>query len=361
MKATSLNFSDDKFQFSFAENTNGVKSAWHGLGQTFDCPMTIEEAMAASHTDFKVSKMPIIGVNADLLAKINSGEVIIDASTLHTLFIENASCNMREDNGDVLAITSDSYGVVQNEDAFRFINHICGLTEDAPTIDTMGVLTDGTTFASIKMKNIYKLGEDDGNVIDMYLVVKNSFNNKHALSVCTAFQRVVCENTMNAAFRNAVNKIAFRHTKNIHNRLTDYEDAARTLKFYEKYKEAFVTNMEKLKLIKLSDKETEKIICKVLMTDDNYKIYEKSGYNRNAEDLSTRTKNIIENALEVLECGVGQNISPRGTGLHLYNGITTLFANHTEYKETEKKFTSIFGGVAEDRQQKAFELITAIG
>ena len=332
-----------------------IAPAWHGLGQQFDDPMTIEFAMEKSHSDFIVNKQPVAGLTPEIMEMINRGDSI-DADMLKSCIIDGSTCNMREDNGQVFAVTSDKYGIVQNEDAFRFINNICGMSDDAPIVDTMGVLNDGTTFASIRMKSVYDLGHNDD--VDMYLIVKNSFNNKEALSVFTAYQRVVCQNTLNAAFQGANSKLFIRHTKNANVRLNDFDDAARTLGFYETYKTAFIENMERLKSIKLTDKDCEMILCKSLMSDDVFKVYVNSNYNLKSDDLSTRTKNNIANALEVLHNGVGQNeCEDKGTGLWLYNGVTTLFANHTNYKDKEKKFNSIFGGVADDRQQKAFECI----
>ena len=332
-----------------------IAPAWHGLGEQFDSPMSIEFAMQKSHSDFEVCKQPVVGLSPEIVEAINRGESI-DASLLKKYIINGSTCNMRMDNEQVCAITSDKYGVIQNRDAFKFINNICGMGDDAPIVDTMGVLTDGTTFASIRMKSVYDLGRGDD--VDMYLIVKNSFNNKESLSVFTAYQRVVCQNTLNAAFAGANSKLFIRHTKNANVRLNDFEDAARTLGFYETYREAFIANMEYLKTIKLSDKECEKIICKSLMSDDVYKTYFDCGFNLNCEDLSTRTKNNINKAIEVLHTGVGQKeCVDKGTGLWLYNGITTLFANHTEYKQQEKKFNSIFGGSADDKQQKVFDEI----
>ena len=326
-----------------------ILPAWHGLGEQFDDPMTIEFAMKHSHSDFIVSKQPIVGLTPDIVDAINRGESI-DASVLKRYIINGSTCNMRLDNEQICAITSDKYGVIQNMDAFKFINNICGMSDDAPIIDTMGVLSDGTTFASIRMKSVYDLGKDDE--VDMYLIVKNSFNNKEALTVFTAYQRVVCQNTLNAAFLGANSKLFIRHTKNANVRLNAFEDAAMTLGFHERYKKSFIENMELLKNIKVSDKDCER------MSKEVFDTYFKSGYNLGCEDLSTRTKNYISKAIDVLHNGVGQKeCVDKGTGLWLYNGITTLFANHTEYKGQEKKFNSIFGGNADTHQQKTFDSI----
>lgn len=331
-----------------------IAPAWHGLGKPFNDPMTIEFAMKNSHSDFLVSKQPVVGLTPELVELVENGGMI-NASDLQKYIINNYTCNMRLDNEQICAITSDKYGLIQNVDAFHFINNICGVDENAPVIDTMGVLNDGTTFATIRMKNVYDLGKDDE--VDMYLVVRNSFNNKEAFSVFASPIRVVCQNTLNASFRSATAKKVFKHTKNVGSRL-DAELAAKTLGFYEKYKEAFALNMERLKSIKLSDKDCEKIICRSLMNDDVYDTYVKSGFDLKCEDLSTRTKNFIGNAMEVLNVGIGQReCKDKGTGLWLYNGITTLHANHLDYKTGEKKFNSIFGGSADTHQQVAFNEI----
>lgn len=343
----------------FVENLNNgeVRPAWHGLGKRLEVPMTIGEAMELSHSNFTVAKQPVIGLTPELVEMVNNGEMI-DGSILRKYLIDNYTCNMRLDNEQICAITSDKYGIVQNIDAFHFINNICGKGETEPTIDTMGVLNDGTTFASIRMKNLYDLGKDDE--VDMYLIVRNSFNNKEAFTVFTAFQRVVCQNTLNAAFTGANSKITFKHTKNVNSRL-DAEIAAHTLGFFEKYKDAFALNMENLKKIKLTDKQCETILAKALMSNDVFNIYEKSGLNLTSDDLSTTTKNKMERALNYLHTGIGQKeCQDKGTGLWLYNGITTFSNNHTQYKTDEKKFNSIFGGTADNHQQVVFDEILKI-
>lgn len=344
-------------EYCFVECTHygDIKPAWHGLGERFDEPMTIEFAMEKAHMDWNVSMQPVVALTPELKTAMDNN-YMISGDELRKCIIDGASCNMRDTDNKVFAITSEKYGLIQNKDAFRFINNICGKGEDEPIIETMGSLSDGTSFATIRMKNVYDLGKGDD--VDMYLIVKNSFNNKGALSVFTSFQRVVCENTLNASFQGAQSKMFIRHTKNAYNKLEDIENAARTLKFYELYKDAFISNMEKLKSIKLTDKQCEGIICKALFSDDAYRTYVKTNFNRHHTDISTRSRNIVENAMNVLDNGIGQReCKDKGTGLWLYNGITTLFNNHVNYKNNEKKFNSIIGGTADEKQQKVFDLI----
>lgn len=341
-----------KTQFVEVLHHGNIKPAWHGLGTKYDDPLTIEMAMKEAQADFTVEQQPVMGLSPEIMDAIGRGEMI-SPELIQKHIIKGYSCNMNVRDSQTYAITSDRYGVIQNLEAFHFINNICGVDKNAPVIDTMGVLTDGTTFASIRMKNVYDLGNDDE--VDMYLVVKNSFNNKEVFSVLVSPQRVVCQNTLNAAFRHAQSRLAFKHTKHVSSRL-DAEVAARTLGFFNTYKDAFAENMLKLKGISLSGKQVEDVVCKVVMLPDSYEIYKKEGLK--SENLSTRTKNSVENALEVIEVGIGQKeCKEKGSGLWLYNGITTLVNNHTAYKSPEKKFNSVFGGAGDSKQQICFNEI----
>ena len=232
--AANIEFNEQRQSYSIIS----TEPTWHHLesARYYDKPLTTIEALQGCNADFNVEKQPIVALTPELVELVNNGQ-FINASMLKSSIIEGSSCNVRLDNNKPIAITSDKYGLIQNADAFRFINNICGMEDDAPVIETMGVLNDGSTFASIRMKSIYDLGKDDE--VDMYLIVKNSFNNKEALSVFTAFQRVVCQNTLSAAFNNAQSKLLIRHTRHANNRLADIESAARTLNFYNMYKEAF--------------------------------------------------------------------------------------------------------------------------
>ncbi len=89
-----------------------------------------------------------------------------------------------------------------------------------------------------------------------------------------------------------------------------------------------------------------------------YDIYKKNDFNVNVPEISTRSKNILAEAMNAIDNGVGQdNREIAGTGLHLINGVTTYFQNSMNWKDKEKKFISITEGNCYNKLQKVHKLV----
>ena len=106
---------------SFAENGKKQR-AWHGLGQVFDRPMFVNEALEASHANYRVETRPLIPIVNDM-ARFEG--LNLDGEGVESLIIPKVNATMRMDTHEVLGIVSDTYGIVQNEDAFRFVDTLC--------------------------------------------------------------------------------------------------------------------------------------------------------------------------------------------------------------------------------------------
>lgn len=65
---------------------------------------------------------------------------------------------------------------------------------------------------------------------------------------------------------------------------------------------------------------------------------------------------MIDSLRKSIDSGIGQS-NNRGTGLWLYNGITTYMNNYALFKDDEAKFNSIMSGDAYKKVQKAHDLI----
>ena len=107
--------------------------------------MTVIEALTNSHADYKVEKQPIVTLTPSILDALNDENTDLD--TIRGLLLENTYSNkmatVRLDKETALGIVSDSYGVVQNEDAFKFIDTLCTGTignGQTPIIEAAGVL-----------------------------------------------------------------------------------------------------------------------------------------------------------------------------------------------------------------------------
>ena len=60
--------------------------------------------------------------------------------------------------------------------------------------------------------------------------------------------------------------------------------------------------------------------------------------------------------MDSVESGIGQDTN-RGTGLWMYNGITTWANNGKQYKDGERKFDAIWGGDVSRKVQKMHDMV----
>lgn len=349
---------------SFAENGKKQR-AWHGLGQVFDRPMFVEEALKASHADYRVEMRTLIPIVNDMAMyeglNLNSDE-------LDNLVIPNAFATMRMDTKKCLGIVSGSYCILQNEDAFKFIDTLCSGKDndrkDNPTIEACGVLGNGErVFITCKFPQDIILNTKMDDRIERYIVFTTSHDGSGAVRCVITNVRVVCNNTLQFALKNNSGRFSFRHTTNLMSKLdlTNEENARyayKCLNLEREYNECFVTELERLRNLQITKKQAMDIIANVVLPEDSLKIY-KETQNIEHEDIATKSKNIINGMLTSIEQGIGQEYLESGTGLWLINGITSYYQNVANYKNNEVKFASIMEGNVSKKVQKAYELITA--
>ena len=348
---------------SFIENARKER-AWHRLGEVYDRPLTAVEALQGAHADFEVGLQPIAALTPEILGMIERGEPI-DPFLLNSYIIEGQKATMRLDYNEALGIVSDSYGVVQNKHAFDFIDLLTTgeLGGETPTIECAGLLGRGErVFITAKFPEPIRLaGKDD--VVDMYVVFTTSHDGTGAVTCMVTPVRVVCNNTLNLALKNNSGKISMRHTSHILDRLdlTNKENAEmayKSLNLYNTYKEYFEQSLAELAKVSVSDKATEQILAKALLSDDIFKIYKQNDCNINSDDIPTRSKNILLNVTDALHTGVGQSNLQAGTGLWLVNGLTTYYQNNFAWKDDEKKFKAITEGSVQQKLQSVYDSLS---
>ena len=355
--------------YSFAENGKRER-AWHGLGdksQIFDRPMYVTEALEACHADYNVNLQPVVALSPEIQELMAKGEMI-DPDMLLSLIMPKAKATMRIDHNEALGLVSDKYGIVQNADAFRFVDLFCSGKfadrDNTPVIESCGVLGKGErVFVTAKFPQPIVLDAHRDDLVEMYVVFTNSHDGSGAVRCMVTPVRVVCNNTLNLAMRNNIGRISFRHTSKVMDRLDllnkeNAEFAYKTLNVYDVYSNGLKECFEHLRNIKLSEKDLDNILADVLLAPEAAKVFHSEG-NIYHEDIATRGRNIFLSAKEALETGVGQSGQERGTGMWAINGLTTYFQNAASYKNEESKFDSIIDGAAYDKVNKAYDLILA--
>lgn len=354
---------------SFAENGKKER-AWHGLGddqQIFDRPMFVAEALKACHADYRVSLQPVVTISPEIENLIASGEMI-DPEMLKALIVSDKKATMRLDTNEILGVTSDKYGIVQNEDAFKFVDMLCSgqfaERDNTPVIETCGVLGKGErVFVTAKFPKQIVLDAKRDDLMDMYVVITTSHDGTGAVRCVVTGVRCVCNNTLQLALSNNIGRISFRHSSKVMERMDllnaeNSKFAYNTLHLAEIYTNSLKESYDYLRSVKISEKQMDNILAEVILTDENKKEWDKT-HNIESDAISQRSRNIFYEMKNTIENGIGQNILETGNAQWVLNGVTTYFQNVANYKDKTTKFDSIFDGNTFKKVQKTYDLLLA--
>ena len=358
------------------EQKNGVTSfafnekrgmPWHGLGQKADGAMSVNEALRLSQANYKVELQPVIAMTPELIHAMENGQMI-DASRLLDTLVPNTRVTMRMDTEKSLGIVSDKYGIVQNEDAFKFVDMFCsGKFADqnnTPTIETCGVLGNGErVFVTAKFPDPIVLDARRNDLVEMYVLFTTSHDGTGSVRCIVTPVRVVCNNTLNLALADNIGRISFRHSSNVMNRLDllneeNAEFAYKALNVSEVYTKSLKESFDHLRTIKLAEKDLDKILAEIALAEEGKKAFLESGNIFN-ENIPTRGRNIFLGMKECLESGVGQDILESGNALWAINGITSYYQNGANFKNEEVKMDNILDGQVYKKVNKAYEMLLA--
>lgn len=228
---------------------------WHGLGEVVDGTLTSKEAIIKAGLDWQVIPTPIY--------------------TPDKREIANYKANIRSSDGKVLGIVTDKYKIVQNSEAFDFTDSLIG---ENCQYETAGSLAGGKRiFLLAKMPETKILGEDYAP----YICFTNSHDGTGAIKAVMTPIRVVCQNTLNLALKDAKRSWSTKHMGNLQAKLKEAEN---TLFMAEKYMSEFAVTADQLAHTKITDDEVNKII------DDIYPVKEDDSdrKKRNVEDIKNQ-------------------------------------------------------------------------
>ena len=351
---------------SFAENGKRER-AWHGLGQVVDEPMFVKDALKLCHADFNVGLQKVVALSEELQNAMDNGE-FINAAMLRDLLVDNTMATMRLDTNKSLGIVSDKYGIVQNEDAFKFVDMFCSgkfaERDNTPVIETCGVLGKGERiFVTAKFPQPIILDAKRDDLVDMYVVFTTSHDGTGSVRCMVTPVRVVCNNTLNWAMKDNIGRIAFRHSSKVMSRLDllnqeNAEFAYKALNVAETYTNSLKESFDHLRNIKLAERDLDNIIAQVVLAPEAAKEFMQTR-NIESELIKTRGRNIFLGVKECLESGIGQEGQERGTAMWLMNGLTSYYQNEATERSEEIKFDSIMDGNIYKKVQKAYDLAIA--
>ena len=139
---------------------------------------------------------------------------------------------VRQDTREVLGIVGERYRIVQNDEAFAFVDQLLG---SAIHFETAGSLHGGRrVWVLATLPEHVEVG---GDPVRPYVLLMNSHDGSTAVIAATTPIRVVCQNTLNWGLRNARQKFSIRHTEAVTQRV---HEARRVLElsidYYEQFK-----------------------------------------------------------------------------------------------------------------------------
>ena len=340
--AHNLNYNDKTGKHSFF---SVKEKAWHGLGQIVQDYPTSAEAIRFAGLDYKVEKRKLFTYDNENQNGNPDTDIIIPEIEVPDYF-----ATIRTDSEQVLGVVGKDYEVVQNEDAFSFFDAIVS-GSDGIQYETAGALGKGERiFITAKLPEFIKVGKDD--LIEQYLFLTTSHDGFGSIMAAFTPVRVVCQNTLNAAFKNCSNAVKIRHTSNAKERL---EQAHKVMGITYKLSEYLEDAFNQWSKVHITDKQVRKLIQLAMVPNKEVLQNLQAG---KEDELSTAYKNMCDAVYEYgLSSPTQQTQTTRGTVFGAYNSITGYFQNVRNYKDNEAKLKSLlFGGTAQLRTGRAFHL-----
>ncbi len=176
--------------------------------------------------------------------------------------VSTASLVIRDNpfNGgtDVLATVGKRYKPVQNEELFAFADAIHDANADCRW-ESAGSLKKGkVVFGTVDIPRTMVLDPQGANdETKLYLIVWTSHDGSVAVQAAVTPVRVVCQNTLNLAMRNAKQSFKIRHTQSVEGRI---QVARETLGLALGYFDEFEKQAQALYTQSITDAEFSKLI-----------------------------------------------------------------------------------------------------
>lgn len=208
-------------------------TTWHAIGKSVEECKDMEQVLKASGLDYDVEKKPIFMTQKhdDFFTKIPNRFVTVRNSDEHPY-----------------DVVSDKFEVIQNRDAFDFVNYMG---------DELRFLKAGETQSGM----VYIIGalpEVDilGDKFTPHVLFRNGFDGKTKITAAICPLRLVCQNQFNFAFKNTQNTMTIRHVRNAESKLLE---ARETLKLSAEYMQELNAMAERFAAMKIGEGGVEKI------------------------------------------------------------------------------------------------------
>ncbi len=323
----------------FAEAAYSLTPAWHDLGQVYDYAMSSKEALEGAGLDWTIEQKPLFSHQE---RDSNAGE---DEGFVR---LKGYQLNLRSDTTLPLGIVSDHYKIVQNTEAFEFLDAL--VDEGEMLYESAFSLSGGKQVVMLaQMPGVFQVVQNDPLV--NYIMLSMSHDGKQGIQFGPTSVRVVCANTYQMAVQAKGSKIkglSISHKGDIKDKL------ARARMLLTQAKEQLYTyNQSAVKLAeqKLSKSDWIKfldIMCPELDPLD--------------PDYTPRRARSLFETREAITCCYHNDLQLTAphTAWAAFNAVTEhidhLPRRGSGRRQAEARFNVTFYGVGRDMKQRAYEL-----
>ena len=290
------------------------ETPWHGLGTVVEDTLTWEEAFKKGGLEWRVDKRPLFTTTGE--GELNE--------------IEDSYATVRDTDNSVLGIVGSKYKVIQNREAFDFMDTIVGSGDIE--YHTAGSLSEGKTIwllARPTKATITIEGTEDTS--EPYILLYNGHDGKRSLGFKLTTIRVVCQNTLNLAIQGKGNSVSITHTGNIQEKIkVAHTVLGSSIKKFEEYNQ--LANM----------------LAKKDMTSENMEEFTKFLLPSTQDEDSTRLKNQRQNIINLFESGQGNDLAGiEGTAWAALNAVTEFNSHHRGRDNTDMRLSNLWFGTSE--------------
>lgn len=349
----------------------GAPFRYKGAVDVSEC-RTSEEVMIKAGLDWNVSKCELVGkmpinfgsdydADLDRLNELKDEGGFIHGKDIYRL-CNNAFATYRTDCNIPLGVVKSKYTSVQNKEAFSFFDGAIG--RNKAIWQTAGFFGNGERiFVSAKLPNNILV---KGDPVENYLVFTNSHDGTSGVKILFTPIRVVCQNTLNAAIKGASNYVSFRHTSNVHNKISIAQEILGITKIMTNKVNEYYNY---LNTIKCTDNDVVNFICNNVLTQGEVEALNVTGHNFQEliyrsysavhdAKISTRKLNVINDTWNYYNSGVGQK-EIRGTMWGAVNAISGYYSN-IDNAEGIKRLDSILYGDKARKIETAFNMADSL-
>lgn len=170
---------------------------WENLGHNVIGSHTVQEVMESAGLNYEVSLEPVY---------VNDPQ-----GGIHPL--PGRLVTTRNSDGHAYDVVSDKYQVVQNHEAFDFVNY---MGQDVSFVKA-GETASGMVYIIAQLDSVSILGD----TFTPYVIFRNGFNGKINIAAAICPLRIVCQNQFRTALKNANNAVIIRHVGNAESKLKE--------------------------------------------------------------------------------------------------------------------------------------------